>query len=72
MHRLPKTYALVFTLHKYFAPLSGFRQSPKAAAMLLRTLEATPKDKLQYHLGENEQWHRSVMEFLRDVAAELA
>eukprot|EP01047_Picozoa_sp_COSAG01_P033737 COSAG01_NODE_2497_length_7572_cov_3.992908_2_plen_589_part_00 len=72
MHRLPKTHALVFTLHKYFAPLSGFRQSPEAAAMLLRTLEATPKDKLQYQLGENEQWHRSVMEFLRDVADELA
>ena len=72
MHRLPKTHALVFTLHKYFTPLSGFRQSPEAAAMLLRTLEATPKDKLQYQLGENEEWHAAILGFLRDAAGELA
>ena len=71
MHRLPKTHALVFTLHKYFCSLRELRQSPEACAMLLRALEATPEDKMEYQLGEDPVWREALLEWLREVSADL-
>ena len=53
--RLPRTHAIVFTLHKYFAPISALKaRAPEACAMLHRAFDVTPPDKLAYSLGEDE------------------
>ena len=40
--------------------------------MLLRSLEATPLDKLHYQLGEDTHWHQRLFGFLREAAGPLA
>ena len=70
--RLPETHALVFTIHKYFAPMAALRTSgvegQRAAAMMLRSLERMPPDKLLYTLGESIEWRTDLFSFLRTTA----
>jgi hypothetical protein len=68
LHRLPKTNALVFTLHKYFAPLSALKETPESAAMMLRVLRHSAADKLEYTLGGDEVWRDALLAFLEERA----
>ena len=72
MTRLPRTHSLVFTLHKYFAPLAQLSETvegARAAAMALRVLEDMTEDKLLYTLGESEAWREDLRSYLHAVAA---
>jgi hypothetical protein len=68
IHRLPRTHALVFTLHKYFCPLSALKSSPESAAMMLRVIQQSPADKQVYTLGEDPQWKAALINFLDQMA----
>ena len=71
IHRLPKTHALVFTLHKYFASLAQLeetREGCRAAAMMLRVFDEMSEDKLLYTLGESEEWRANLRFYLASAA----
>ena len=68
LHRLPKTKALVFTIHKYIDPLSELESSPEAADMMARSFAAKSEEQLDYALGTDREKRDAILEYVESIA----
>jgi cytochrome b involved in lipid metabolism len=68
LHRLPRTKALVFTIHKYFSPMVALRSLPRAADMMARSFAEKSEQQLNYTLSADVDMRRKVMIYLAECA----
>lgn len=63
LNRLPRTMALVFSIHKYIDPISALAQTPEAADMMARAWAARGPEQLHY-----QGVRPDLIEYVRGVA----
>lgn len=68
LRRLPRTEALVFSIHKYISPMASLVDVPRAADMMYRAISEKSEEQLSYSLGNDMEKRRKVLAFLEECS----